>query len=168
MVKLASVGYETYVALSFKFDVLYFLCEQQLSKQRHYDFGLRNILSVLRTAGNSKRSEPVGTDEEMIMARTLRDMNLSKFVAQDIPLFLSLLRDIFPKQSNIPKKVYKEVESGVRRLIKENNLSEVKDWFIKIIQLYETSVVRHGFMVVGSVGSGKTTIMNTLTDALSE
>jgi len=28
--------------------------------------------------------------------------------------------------------------------------------------------VRHGFMVVGSVGSGKTTIMNTLTDALSE
>ena len=104
----------------------------------------------------------------MIMARTLRDMNLSKFVAQDIPLFLSLLRDIFPKQNNIPKKIYKEVEGGVRRLIKENNLSEVKDWFIKIIQLYETSVVRHGFMVVGSVGSGKTTIMNTLTDALSE
>lgn len=102
------------------------------------------------------------------MARTLRDMNLSKFVAQDIPLFLSLLKDIFPKQNNIPKKVYKEVESGIRRLIKENNLSEIKDWFIKIIQLYETSVVRHGFMVVGSVGSGKTTIMNTLTDALSE
>jgi dynein heavy chain len=103
----------------------------------------------------------------MIMARTLRDMNLSKFVAQDIPLFLSLLKDIFPKQNNIPKKVYKEVEGAVRKLIKENNLSEVKDWFIKIIQLYETSVVRHGFMVVGSVGSGKTTIMNTLTEAFT-
>jgi len=35
----------------------------------------------LRTAGNSKRSEPPGADEEMIMARTLRDMNLSKFVS---------------------------------------------------------------------------------------
>jgi dynein heavy chain len=121
----------------------------------------------LRTAGNSKRSEPPGTDEEMIMARTLRDMNLSKYVAQDIPLFLQLLKDIFPKQSNIPKKVYKEVETAVRRLLKDNNLLEVKDWFIKIIQLYETSLVRHGFMVVGTVGCGKTTIMNTLTDALS-
>lgn len=42
------------------------------------------------------------------------------------------------------------------------------EWFIKIIQLYETSVVRHGFMVVGTVGCGKTTIMNILTDALGE
>ena len=50
----------------------------------------------------------------------------------------------------------------------ENNLDDVKEWFIKIIQLYETSLVRHGFMVVGTVGCGKTTIMDTLTNALTK
>jgi polynucleotide 5'-kinase involved in rRNA processing len=49
----------------------------------------------------------------------------------------------------------------------ENNLEYVQDWFIKIIQLYETSMVRHGFMVCGTVGSGKTTIMDTLTKSLT-
>ena len=69
----------------------------------------------------------------MIMARTLRDMNLSKFVAQDIPLFLSLLKDIFPLQTNIPKKDHKVIETAIRSLMNENNLMDVADWFIKII-----------------------------------
>lgn len=166
MVKLASVGYSTYAALAKKFNILYKLCEEQLSKQRHYDFGLRNILSVLRTAGNSKRAEAAGTDEEMIMARTLRDMNLSKFVAQDQPLFASLIKDIFPRQTNIPTKTYKSVEDAVKAHIQRVNLINKPQWFLKVIQLYETAQVRHGFMLVGAAGCGKTQIMNTLTESL--
>ena len=167
MVKLASVGYDKNKPLSVKFNVLYMLCEEQLSKQRLYDFGLRNILSVLRTAGNSKRAEPPGTDEEMIMARTLRDMNLSKFVSQDQPLFASLIKDIFPKQTSIPTKTYKDIEAAVKLHLGKLNLKNEPKWFIKIIQLYETSLVRHGFMLVGAAGCGKTTVMNVLTEAWS-
>merc|ERR1711968_102227 len=102
-VKLCSQGYNNYIILATKFFQLYDICKQQLSKQRHYDWGLRNILSVLRTAGATKRkfinpdfSLPKGKHEEILLYQTLRDMNLSKMVAQDVPLFLSLLQDLFP------------------------------------------------------------------------
>merc|ERR1740130_2357800 len=93
-------------------------------------------------------------------------MNMSKFIAQDIPLFGQLIDDIFPRQKNMPNKTHDAIEKNIKRLVAEQNLQMIPQWKLKIIQLYETSLVRHGIMVVGSAGCGKTTIFNILLKSL--
>lgn len=59
----------------------------------------------------------------MLMMRSLGDMNLSKLVADDIPLFNGLLLDIFPKQTNVPKKVYPAIEKQIALTINTSKYS---------------------------------------------
>ena len=73
--------------------VLYKLAKEQLSKQYHYDFGLRALKSVLVMAGELKRSAPE-LPEDVVLMRALRDMNLPKFVFEDVPLFLGLIGEL--------------------------------------------------------------------------
>eukprot|EP00230_Micromonas_polaris_P000498 CAMPEP_0119208236 /NCGR_PEP_ID=MMETSP1327-20130426/486_1 /TAXON_ID=38833 /ORGANISM="Micromonas pusilla, Strain RCC2306" /LENGTH=4554 /DNA_ID=CAMNT_0007204705 /DNA_START=159 /DNA_END=13823 /DNA_ORIENTATION=- len=165
-VKLAACGYQQNEFLGKKFFVLYGLCEQQLSKQAHYDFGLRNIISVLRTMGSSKRENPDKSEVYLAM-RTLRDMNMSKFVAEDVPLFLSLIDDIFPG-TRADKATFPDVETAMAKVAQAKGLQLHPTWLAKCVQLYETYQVRHGIMIVGPTGSGKTAICETLAGALSE
>ena len=150
-VKLASVGYLEFDGIDRKFNILYRLCEEQLSKQRHYDFGLRNILSVLRFAGKVLRDPAEANElEETLIARTLTDMNMSKFVHADKSLFTELIQDIFPAVAGkIKANPHLKESEAIRKRLKEKNLVDKPDFFLKCIQLYETSTVRHGFMVVG-------------------
>ena len=64
-ITLFGEGFGNCKALAKKTYTLYSLAEQQLSKQDHYDFGLRALVSVLRYAGRKKRSSPHLSDEEV-------------------------------------------------------------------------------------------------------
>lgn len=63
-VMLYSQGFETANKLATKVVALFDLCFQQLSKQPHYDFGLRALKSVLSAAGQLKRKQSGQRDEQ--------------------------------------------------------------------------------------------------------
>jgi dynein heavy chain len=99
---LMSEGFATAKGLSKKFMCLYNLAKSLLSKQIHYDWGLRAVKSVLRQAGGLKRAEP-DVDEEIILMRGLRDFNWPKIVVEDRQIFLGLINDLFPRINAPPQ-----------------------------------------------------------------
>eukprot|EP01135_Chromosphaera_perkinsii_P000405 Nk52_evm52s78 gene=Nk52_evmTU52s78 len=158
-------GFSNTRVLAKKADTLYKLCVQQLSKQDHYDFGLRALTSVLRSAGAKKRSSKDLTDEIVLLV-SMRDMNLPKMTAQDLPLFTGIISDLFPGVDS-PELDHGILEKSIKEDLDNNSLQHVPNIIDKAIQLYETMNVRHGVMMVGNTGSGKTTVWKTLKNSLT-
>ena len=92
---LMAEGFLKAKSLATKFSALYDLFSEMLSKQKHYDWGLRAIKAVLCVAGTLRR-EGTEADEELLIFRALRDFNLPKLVDSDLAMFHSLLKDVFP------------------------------------------------------------------------
>ena len=165
-IMLLSEGFDTAKTLAKKMTVLYKLSREQLSKQHHYDFGLRALKSVLVMAGSLKRGSP-DMSESLVLMRALRDMNLPKFVYDDVPLFMGLISDLFPGM-NCPRVRYPSFNDQVEAELAEAGyqvLTNTGEQVDKTIQLMETMMTRHTTMVVGQTGGGKSVIINILARA---
>lgn len=94
-------------------------------------------------------------------------MNEPKFVTEDVPLFDAIINDLFPGIDQ-PEKDMGALQDAITRSLLSKGL-QTHDYIIsKAIQLYQTMGTRHGVMVVGNTGSGKTTTWSTLQSALTE
>lgn len=104
--------------------------------------------------------------EELLILKSIIDVNLPKFLADDIPLFEGIINDLFP-EVELPPPSYSELQKCARKVILRKNLQFKERFMQKIIQLYDMIKCRHGLMIVGPADSGKTTTYRVLADTLT-
>uniref|UniRef100_A0A3Q2SZQ2 Dynein axonemal heavy chain 9 n=1 Tax=Fundulus heteroclitus TaxID=8078 RepID=A0A3Q2SZQ2_FUNHE len=159
-IMLVAEGFVNARILARKFITLYTLCKELLSKQDHYDWGLRAIKSVLVVAGSLKRGDP-GRAEDQVLMRALRDFNIPKIVTEDMPVFMGLIGDLFPSLE-VPRKRDLDFEKHVKQSILDLKLQPEDNFILKVVQLEELLAVRHSVFVIGNAGAGKSQVMRSL------
>lgn len=164
-VMLASEGFNEARIMAKKTVTLYSLMVQQLSKQDHYDYGLRNLKAVLNMAGQLKRAD-ASMAEDAILMRALRDMNLPKFIKDDERLFRLLLGDLFPGL-DLPVSEYGTLQSAIEVELSKAGLQKHDFLIAKIFQFYDSRLTRHCNMLVGDPLGGKSTAWKMLANAQS-
>jgi dynein heavy chain len=161
-IMLVSEGFLTANLLGQKFITLYSLNRDLLSKQDHYDWGLRAIKSVLVVAGKLKRADPDRSEEEVLM-RALRDFNIPKLVNEDLPVFMGLIGDLFPGL-DVPRTADVPFEKLIVQAITERKLQPEDAFVLKVVQLEELLEVRHSVFIIGLAATGKSCVLKALFD----
>lgn len=153
------------------------LSSEQLSSQKHYDYGMRAVNSILVAAGNLRQQlgDDPAWDESKIVLRSINDVNLAKFLVEDLPLFKGITSDLFPgvvlpeaDYGCLPRCMETVANEGIE-VAPGNTLyiESKKEYVVKCIQLYEMILVRHGVMVVGQTCSGKTATIHNLAKGMT-
>lgn len=190
-VMLFSQGFRSAEKLASKIVPFFKLCDEQLSNQSHYDFGLRALKSVLVSAGNIKRDriqrikdakkssgEEVEESkiaeklpEQEILIQSVCETMEPKLVAEDIPLLKSLMSDVFPGVDYHGAEMT-ELKGHIHEVCRQMYLVSGEGdamggaWMEKVLQLYQISNLNHGLMMVGPSGSGKSVAWKVLLKAL--
>lgn len=159
---LLSQGFKDAKLIARKIIQLFDCLEIQLSKQLHYDFGLRSVKSTLRYCGQLKRKhrkEPFIDEISMVHEALLISLS-PKFIYEDLQMFKKLLVSIFG--NTFEPIVYRELEHAIEDSAKELHFKHTN----KITELYNALSNNNGIIMVGDSGTGKTTSRKILLRAL--
>lgn len=70
---------------------------------------MRAVRTTINNAGILKAAFP-NMDEQQLLQRALRDVNVPKFLIDDLPLFENIIIDLFPGVERPEQKYYGLVE----------------------------------------------------------
>ncbi|CCG82670.1 Dynein heavy chain [Taphrina deformans PYCC 5710] len=169
-------GYTHAQALAEHATSVFEMCQRRMSKQIHYDFGLRALKSVLASCGRLKRhrlsDQPQTLSmgyslEAQIVLQGMRETIMPKLVGDDPNILVSILSEIFPGMKSDHDDLH-ELHQTVVRMAESSGLVAHEGYITKVIQLSQIMEMHHGIMLVGTTGTGKTMTCNLLADALQD
>jgi len=96
----------------------------------------------------------------------MHNMNLAKLTVDDLPIFLGIVKDLFPSIT-LPEVKNDILIRAIKQCMKNINHQPSESAIAKIIQLYETKISRHSVMLLGRTGAAKTSTWKTLKDAMA-
>jgi dynein heavy chain len=163
---LFGFGFIEGASLSRKLTQVLALSSELLSPQKHYDYGMRAVFSILMRCGALRNLHADDWSESVIVLSAISDVNLPKFTANDLPLFRGIVADLFPGVELVPPN-YDILHDAITRTAADRAMQDAPSFHNAVVQLYETVGVRHGLMVVGDCYSGKTHVIHTLAQAMT-
>lgn len=175
-VMLFSQGFKQAKPLSRQTVPFFDHCAVQLTKQAHYDFGLRALKSVLVSSGGLKRlriansTDGLGPDEVIepqIIVQSIRETIAPKLIRGDVETMLDLQKDDFPGVEYVPAN-FEKLTGAMREIAEENHFVASDTWIMKTLQLYQIQSIHHGVMMVGKSGAGKSASWQILLKALQK
>ena len=105
--------------------------------------------------------------ETLILIKAVQNANISKLLVEDALLMDQLISDLFPDVQQQPLEASTVLKLSVNLMLSHLSLEESQCLIQKCDQLYGTLLVRHGVMLVGLTGGGKTTARHVLAQALN-
>ncbi|KAG1684369.1 Cytoplasmic dynein 2 heavy chain 1 [Nymphon striatum] len=176
---LFSEGFKNVQSLSRKLVAVFNLARGLLTRQQHYDWGLRALKTVLKGCGNllhltknsqsdeEKKIEQDETFETRLVVQALRLNTLSKLTYFDCKQFDDLIKDVFTGV-NFNDISYQELAEITKETITNMGLVVNESQVKKVLELYEQLQQRMGVVIVGPSGSGKTTLWKVLRQSLAK
>ncbi|CAK3926358.1 Dynein heavy chain, cytoplasmic [Lecanosticta acicola] len=174
-VMLFSQGFSEAKTLSRQTVPFFDTCGATLSKQPHYDFGLRALKSVLVSSGGLKRARMASGQEQaadtvvepQIIVQSIRETIAPKMVRDDAILMKQIEGEAFPGVHYVPASLDK-LREALQKVVQERQLVATDAWLTKVLQLYQIQSLHHGVMMVGNSGTGKSTAWQALLAALQK
>ncbi|GAB0099121.1 Dynein heavy chain [Sergentomyia squamirostris] len=164
--ELFAAGFQRGKALATKLITLFDLSKELLTKETHYDFGLRTIKTILRVTVNLTKTKEASEDGHFLQA--IKNVCLSKFKEIDAQIFKEILGDLFPTEPiTTPITEYHEKMRILMAKVFEKNNKVFTDYSLeKSLQFIKLLDQMPGIVITGGPFGGKTTNYRLLAEAL--